>query len=324
MASTEPPTARSVIRSTSMRSKCRPRGVAPHHANARCCAIALAGAGRDRGNGPTSTPSDPGEAAGALRRVARKKQASTLRCRRGFPDGQAPPAAGMARVGRRAPAWQDDLRAAHRAGRSARAGLADAVSATEQATRCCARSDRPDRGAALIDEWRIPSPRVSARRKGSGAARNRIEQAIETVQGCCHRCRPQLDRPPGISWYPSARTRQNFDQEWRWLGSYANWRAAMFAFLYGEPAAAGLRPDRPAPSAAGRYPAARRQPDPNGGARGRGRLLADLDADTGPGTDAAIGQDHLVAHWPLNEGRNESAAAYGNASSQAGGPAWVA
>src|SRR5262249_14862947 len=27
---------------------------------------------------------------------------------------------------------------------------------------------------------------------------------------------------------------ENFDEEWKWMGSYATWRAAMFVFLYPE------------------------------------------------------------------------------------------
>ena len=54
--------------------------------------------------------------------------------------------------------------------------------------------------------------------------------------------------------------------------------------------------------------------------------LADLDADTGPGIDDEIDTDHLVTHWPLNEGKDASAADVtpDGSAGALNGPVWVA
>jgi hypothetical protein len=59
----------------------------------------------------------------------------------------------------------------------------------------------------------------------------RIAQAIETVQGLLFGVRTgQLN-----DTYPELNLdADDFDEEWKWIGSYANWRAAMLVFLYPE------------------------------------------------------------------------------------------
>lgn len=59
----------------------------------------------------------------------------------------------------------------------------------------------------------------------------RISQAITTAQGLLFslRNRQMNDTYPELELVADA-----FDEEWKWLGSYATWRSAMFAFLYPE------------------------------------------------------------------------------------------
>lgn len=60
----------------------------------------------------------------------------------------------------------------------------------------------------------------------------RVSQAIETLQGLLWSIRTGQLRDT----YPDLALSQPdaFDEEWRWLGSYASWRSAMFVFLYPE------------------------------------------------------------------------------------------
>jgi hypothetical protein len=58
----------------------------------------------------------------------------------------------------------------------------------------------------------------------------RVAQAIETLQGLLFAARTrQLDTHLHLSLEAP-----DFDEEWKWLGSYATWRAAMLVFLYPE------------------------------------------------------------------------------------------
>jgi Tc toxin complex TcA C-terminal TcB-binding domain/ABC toxin N-terminal region len=58
----------------------------------------------------------------------------------------------------------------------------------------------------------------------------RIEQAIETLQGILFSARTgQLSKA-----VPLTLEADNFDDEWQWMGTYANWRAAMMVFSYPE------------------------------------------------------------------------------------------
>lgn len=60
---------------------------------------------------------------------------------------------------------------------------------------------------------------------------SRISQAINTVQGLLFsvRTRQLNDTYPNLELDADA-----FDEEWEWIGSYATWRSAMFAYLYPE------------------------------------------------------------------------------------------
>jgi hypothetical protein len=68
-------------------------------------------------------------------------------------------------------------------------------------------------------------------RAGSCELTTRIEQAVETLQVLLFSLRTgQL-----ADTYPDLRLHaEHFDEEWRWIGSYATWRAAMLVFLFPE------------------------------------------------------------------------------------------
>lgn len=69
----------------------------------------------------------------------------------------------------------------------------------------------------------------------------RAAQAIETLQGILFGLRTQrlatTPSSPAAGWSLDIRpgySETDFDEEWRWIGSYATWRAAMFVFGYPE------------------------------------------------------------------------------------------
>lgn len=59
----------------------------------------------------------------------------------------------------------------------------------------------------------------------------RIGQAIESLQNMLWSIRTGQLTDSHPDWILDA---DNFDEEWKWIGSYATWRAAMFVFLYPE------------------------------------------------------------------------------------------
>jgi hypothetical protein len=238
-------------------------------------------------------------------------------------------------------AWQDALRTRIAAEQALEQSLADAVDATEQATLSLLRDALigPIAGPAGVGETAdLLTARLLIDEKGSGAVKTtRVEQAIETVQELVSSLRTsQLDSGhPAAAWNPlgaeqggTPEREQAFDQEWRWLGSYANWRAAMFAFLYPENLLLpSLRQDQTGAFTrlAGKLQEGGRLTSAAARAAAAA-YLSDLDADTGPGLDTDIVRDRLVAHWPLNEGQTTHAAdVTGNASpGELNGPSWVA
>ena len=74
--------------------------------------------------------------------------------------------------------------------------------------------------------------------KGSGAQQTtRIEQAIETIQVGLTSLRMErfAEGQLAAQWYRRPdQTEADFDQEWKWMGSYASWRAAMLVFFFPE------------------------------------------------------------------------------------------
>ena len=102
--------------------------------------------------------------------------------------------------------------------------------------------------------------------KNSGQLRTtRTNQAVETLQGILFSLRTgrfkerasALGPNPAAGWVLDQREaykEEQFDQEYRWMGSYDTWRAAMFVFLYPENVLLpGLRED-PTPGAGEKDP----------------------------------------------------------------------
>lgn len=61
----------------------------------------------------------------------------------------------------------------------------------------------------------------------------RVAAAIETLQQLFHGLRT-AQLPSALSSLSLANDPVDFDADWRWLGSYANWRGLMFVYLYPE------------------------------------------------------------------------------------------
>lgn len=59
----------------------------------------------------------------------------------------------------------------------------------------------------------------------------RVAQAIEVIQGLIHSLRTGQPHDLFQTWVLDL---TNFDEEWKWLGSYPSWRGAMFVWMYPE------------------------------------------------------------------------------------------
>jgi hypothetical protein len=88
----------------------------------------------------------------------------------------------------------------------------------------------PDRRAELHARWVTQRYQIDAQ-SGACQETTRTGQAIDTLLGLLWSVRTALvgDVLPGLTL-----DAEDFDADWRWMGSYATWRAAMFAFIYPE------------------------------------------------------------------------------------------
>ena len=132
--------------------------------------------------------------------------------------------------------WRNDLKARIEQVETTIAALQEAVSSVEEETLPALRN-------ALVMATDVEGGNLTAKAKrltdlllidmqSSGCEiTTRISQAIETVRELLESIRDgQLQ-----DTYPDlALDAENFDEEWKWLGTYANRRAAMFVFLYPE------------------------------------------------------------------------------------------
>ena len=133
--------------------------------------------------------------------------------------------------------WQDLLQSRIDQETSIVGGLASAVSAVEEATLPALRdalieaSDAAGTTLAEQAEWITARLLIDAR---SGGCRmtTRVAQALESLQTLIYDLRTgQLKQ---LSPPPVTLVSDNFDEEWKWIGSYAPWRSAMFVTLYPE------------------------------------------------------------------------------------------
>ena len=133
--------------------------------------------------------------------------------------------------------WQDKLDARIDQQQSVRAGLQKAISDTEELTLPAFRDALVkvhNLSSSLEQEIMadILSKRFLISMRESGChITTRVSQAIVTIQGLLHSLRMDLWK----NMYPGLKLESpSFDEDWKWMGSYATWRAAMFLFLYPE------------------------------------------------------------------------------------------
>jgi hypothetical protein len=89
-------------------------------------------------------------------------------------------------------------------------------------------------GTKLEDKAKVISDRLLVDAENNCCQKvTRISQAIETLQGLFFSIRNGLiqDTYPGLNIRIAS---DRFDEEWMWMGSYGNWRSAMFVTLYPE------------------------------------------------------------------------------------------
>ncbi|MCD4770063.1 MAG: hypothetical protein K8R35_07855, partial [Bacteroidales bacterium] len=132
--------------------------------------------------------------------------------------------------------WRNTLKSRIKQEESLEAGIWDAVEKTEEEI-------FPNLRDELIGELKKEEVGLNDRKEGfeqryvinaqtDGSKKTtRIQQAIETLQGIIWRTRIGEDVFYQLILNLKA---QNFDEEWKWMGSYSAWRAAMFVFLYPE------------------------------------------------------------------------------------------
>lgn len=132
--------------------------------------------------------------------------------------------------------WEDTLQARIDQQKATVEALREAVSATEE-------SVLPDLRDSLImatmasnaslaekAKWITDHFLIDASMDGCQKT-NRIAQAIETIQGILWSIRAGLLTDTHAKLELVA---PDFDEEWKWIGSYESWRSAVFAFLYPE------------------------------------------------------------------------------------------
>jgi hypothetical protein len=130
--------------------------------------------------------------------------------------------------------WEDTLQSRIELEETILEALRQAVSETEEAVLPRLRdalvlaTDAAGKDLAEKARWITGRLLIDAQMDGCQMT-TRIAQAIETLLNLLWSARlGQLD-DLGVALTLDA---PNFDQEWRWIGSYATWRAAMFVFMY--------------------------------------------------------------------------------------------
>ncbi len=139
--------------------------------------------------------------------------------------------------------WQDKLQSRLDQENTTIQAIAEAVSAAEEVTLPLLRDalvlatnpagvvvTTPPGELEVKAKWVTINLLIDAKMSGCSMT-TRVAQAIETLQGLILTLRTgQL----ADIYKTFTLTPDNFDEKWKWLGSYAPWRAAMFVFLYTE------------------------------------------------------------------------------------------
>ena len=133
--------------------------------------------------------------------------------------------------------WQDMLQSRIDQEDSIAEGLRSAISAVEEATlpvlrdALIAASDAVGANPGEQAEWMTARLLIDAR-SGGCQTTTRVAQALETLQTLIFDLRTGQFKQ--LSPSPLSLVSDYFDEEWKWIGSYATWRSAMFVFLYPE------------------------------------------------------------------------------------------
>ena len=133
-------------------------------------------------------------------------------------------------------AWLETLEARIEQEGAAKAALREAVSVAEEETLPLLRDALlcviGPWEATLADNARWFTDRFQIDAKAGACQKTtRVAQAIETLQGILFgiRTRQLNDVFPDLEL-----DADDFDEEWKWIGSYQTWRAAIFVFMYPE------------------------------------------------------------------------------------------
>lgn len=130
--------------------------------------------------------------------------------------------------------WEDNLQSRIDQQHAVIDSLRQAVSETEEEMLTTLRDmlilRSPAKGNSLDEkaQWIIDHWFIDAKVNGCQKT-TRISQAIETIQGVLWSARTGQAEDTGL-----VLRAENFDEEWKWIGSYPTWRAAMFVFIYPE------------------------------------------------------------------------------------------
>lgn len=133
--------------------------------------------------------------------------------------------------------WQDALQSRVDQLAAAQEALRSAVSAVEELAlpglrdALIAASDAPGTDLAERGEW-IAARLLLDARSGGCRTTTRVSQAIETFQTLLFGLRSGQFAQFGPD--PLMLIDAHFDEEWKWIGSYATFRSASFVFLYPE------------------------------------------------------------------------------------------
>lgn len=133
--------------------------------------------------------------------------------------------------------WQDALQSRIDQENSTIEALRSAISTVEEATLPGLRHaliQVTDAVGANLDEkakWITERLLIDAKAGGCQMT-TRVAQAIETIQMLIFDLRTGQFKY--LATFPLSLVPNDIDEEWKWIGSYATWRAAMFVFLYPE------------------------------------------------------------------------------------------
>jgi hypothetical protein len=132
--------------------------------------------------------------------------------------------------------WQDKLQSRFDQEGNVIRSLQDTVSATEEATLPSLRdaliiaADPLNTGLDERAHWLTENLLIDMKMSGCTFT-TRAAQAIETLQGLILALRTsQMEDTFAMLTLNT----DSYEEEWKWMGSYATWRAAMFCFLYSE------------------------------------------------------------------------------------------